>query len=146
MGPESGDARQAAKAVDSPRISKTGRVKRPRVWRGEINDCPPSANEYMRMHFRLQKAQKAKWYVLIYTAFFDNMPKKAKGRRHVRVVVTSTKERDYSNLWLAIDKCIHDTLTKLGWIIDDSPKFMTPTVEGKVGTPHTLIEISEGGL
>ncbi len=147
VGGESGNAPKAGQAAGSPRLSKTGRIKRPRVWRAEINDCPPTANEYMRMHYRVRMAQKSKWYTLIYAAFFHDTPRKATGRRRVRVVVTSKRERDYANLWLAIDKCLLDSLVKLGWLVDDSPKFLTPVVEGKVGEPHTLIEIfGEGKL
>ena len=100
----------------------------------------------MRTHFRARKVLKDRFYLELYAAFALDMPTKAVGRRHVRVVVTSLRERDHANLWLGVDKLIHDNLTKLGWLVDDSPKWMTPTVEGKVGAKHTLIEISEGGL
>lgn len=124
------------------------RVRRPKVWRGEVNDCPPSANVYMRLHFRERKALKDRWYLELYSAFAkfggEGLPDRARKRRHVRVVVTSKQQRDHANLWLGVDKLIHDNLTKLGWIADDCPNWMTPVVEGVVGTPHTLIEIREG--
>ncbi len=126
------------------------RVKRPKTWRAEIPLCPPSANVYIRLNIHERKVAKGLWYIDIYAAFARGdayaVPTKATGRRRVRVTVRSKNMRDYANLWLGVDKLIFDNLTKLGWIVDDSPKWMTPEVVGEVGEPHTTIEVFGEGL
>lgn len=125
---------------------KINRVRKPKVWRGEVKDCPPSANVFERLHWAERSRLIKAWNLHVYTAFFHDTPTQAVGRRKVRVVVTSPRERDHANLWLGVDKLVHDNLTKMGFIVDDSQKFLTPIVEGQVGTPHTLIEIWGEGL
>lgn len=113
----------------------------PTFWRGEIPDCPPSANEFERLHWRARSRLIKAWYTEVYAAFRFGFPSKATKKRRVHVIVRSLRERDFSNQWLGVDKLIHDNLTKLGWIVDDSPKWIEPSITGEVGPRHTIIEI-----
>lgn len=112
-------------------------------WRAVVEDAPPSANVLMRMHWAARKRLIGRWYLELYGAFQFDLPTRAKQKRNVRVVVTTIHERDYANLWLGVDKLIFDNLKKLGWLVDDSPKWMMPEVVGRVGKPQTEIEISQ---
>lgn len=112
-------------------------------WRGVVPFCPPSANIYLRSHWTEQSRLKKVWYLEIYAAFKEGFPTKAKGKRKVRVEVTSTRTRDHSNLWTPVDKLILDNLTKIGWIVDDCPEYIEIEVLGKKGVPETVIEIWE---
>lgn len=86
------------------------------------------------------------WYVRLYSAFdVDGAPSKASGKRKVKLWLRSKRQRDYANLFLAADKLILDNCKKLGWLVDDSPKWMTLEVNPSVGDPQTIIEISEEG-
>lgn len=114
-----------------------------RAWRGEIDDCPPSANVYQRLHWSDRHPMIARWYLEIYVAFKGNWPTRATGKRRVRIVIRSKRERDHANLWLGADKLILDNLVKLGWLVDDKPSFLDATVRGEVGQPRTVIFISE---
>lgn len=114
-----------------------------RTWHGEVPQAPPSANVFQRMHWIDRRKLIADWYILLCAAFFRETPTQATGRRRVRVVVRSKQERDYANLWLAVDKLVFDNLTKRGWLVDDDRAHLEPEVLGEEGTPRTLIEISE---
>lgn len=112
-------------------------------WRAEIPCAPPSENEMLRMHFRQRKELKDIWYLHLYTSFFNSGIRKAKIKRVVRITVRSKKERDRGNLWGPADKMILDNLTRLGFIVDDSPKWIDVDVQGEVGEPRTVVEVSE---
>lgn len=115
----------------------------PLCWRATIPECPPSANVLIRTHFRERKKDKEKFYALLYGAFFHENVSKAKGKRKVKLWLRSKRSRDYANLFLGADKYILDNLKRLGWIIDDNPKWLDLEVVGEVGEPQTVIEISE---
>lgn len=116
----------------------------PTVWRATLPECPPSANVFLRTHFRERKQQKEKFYALLYGAFFHENVTKAKGKRKVKLWLRSKKPRDYPNLFLAADKLILDNMVRLGWLLDDSQKWLSLEVVGEVGDePQTIIEISE---
>lgn len=114
-----------------------------RVWRASINQAPPSANEFMRTHFRKRKELAEVWYALLYSAFFHEGITRAKGKRSVVITVVSKHERDHQNNYLAADKLILDNLTRLGWLVDDSPEWLTLTLYSATGTPRTGIEVRE---
>jgi len=115
-----------------------------RTWTGIIKDCPPSANQLLRTHYRDRKALAERWYLELYAAFAHDRPTKAIGKRRVAVTVTSTRERDHANLWLGVDKLIFDNLTRLGWLVDDNPTYLDAEVKGETGDRSTSITIEEG--
>lgn len=127
------DARQVPQGIDSPQPFP--------FWKVSIQKCPPSANEYIRTHWAVNRRQKGIWYIEIYAAFRDAMPTLATGKRKVRIEVTSTRQRDHANLWTPVDKLIVDNLVKLRWLVDDKPAYLDLCVSGKAGTPETVIEI-----
>jgi hypothetical protein len=110
-------------------------------WKGFIPLTLPSANVFLRSHWTERKRLSKIMYLELYDAFKDNFPTRATGKRRVRVEVVSHRQRDHANLWTPVDKLIHDNLTKLQWIVDDSPKYITPEVLGSVGLPGTIVEI-----
>lgn len=114
-------------------------------WKAVINDCPPSANVFLRTHWAERKKQKEVWYLHVYTAFFYEGVTRASGKRKVKLTIFSKKERDQTNQYLAADKLILDNLKRLGWIVDDSPKWMDLELIGCVGEPQTIVEIHGEG-
>lgn len=95
----------------------------------------------MRSHWAVRKRLAGVWYLLILEAFGRAAPPQAVDKRRVRIIVVSRKERDHSNLWLACDKLILDNLTRLGWIVDDSPRWVEISIEGRTGKPSCEIEV-----
>lgn len=117
---------------------------RPTSWHGEIPRVPPSANVFMRMNrWKDQGKLKGEWYLEVYAAFAPNTPEKAEGKRRVTVIVRSKNLRDDANQYLAVDKLILDNLRTLGWIVDDSPKWIDLKVTGEVGQPRTFITLED---
>jgi hypothetical protein len=116
-------------------------------WEGVVNDVPPTANNLLRMHFRVRKELKNRWYLEIYAAFardgVDRMPTVAAAKRRVTVTVRSKQERDDANQWAGVDKLIFDNLVALRWLANDSPKWIEPHIHGEVGQPRTVIRIEE---
>lgn len=122
----------------------TRRIAIPKTWRAEIAEVPPSANDFMRTHFRKRMEKKSVWYALLYGAFFHEEITKAKGvKRSVTITIRSRNLRDDANQYLAADKLILDNLKALGWIVDDSPKWIDLKIVPEVGEPRTIVEVSE---
>ncbi len=113
------------------------------IWKAEIPKAPPSENVFLRTHFRERKRLKEIWYLELYTAFQESGITQATGKRSLRILVRSKKERDRANLWGPADKLICDNLKRLGWIVDDSPKWIDIDVNGEVGEPRTVVEVGE---
>lgn len=97
----------------------------------------------MRTHFRERKKLSDAWYLHLYTAFFYTGIPKAKKKRKVTITIRSSKERDKANNYTPADKLICDNMKRLGFIVDDSPKWIDLDVLGEVGEPRTFIEVSE---
>lgn len=116
-----------------------------KTWRIMVAEAPPSANVFMRTHFRRRAKLKEAWGYLLLAAGVRDIPP-AKANRIVYVTVTSKKQRDHANLWLGVDKLILDNLVGFGVLKDDSPRFCDVIVKGKVGDRATEIEIREVGL
>ena len=131
---ETGKARDAAHAADRP-LS-------PRSWKGVV-PVIPSANVYLRSHWSERMRLQKIFYLELYAAFKDDVPTKATGKRKVKVLVVSTRERDWANLVTPVDKLLLDQMVKLGWLVDDKPAFLDLEVAGRAGTPETVVEISE---
>lgn len=132
---EQGKARDAAHAAEGP-LS-------PKSWKGVIPVTLPSANVYLRSHWAERLRLQRIFYLELYAAFKDHMPTKATGKRKVKVLVVSTRERDYANLFTPVDKLLLDQMVKLGWLVDDKPAYLDLDVTGRAGTPETVVEISE---
>lgn len=112
-------------------------------WRAVINEAPPSTNVLLRTHFRKRKEWRDIWYLHLYVAFFHTGITRAVGKRTVHITIRSVKERDKANNYTPADKLICDNLKRLGWIVDDSPKWIDLEVLGEVGEPMTMVEVSE---
>lgn len=98
----------------------------------------------MRMNrWRDHGKLKGEWYCEIYAAFVRDAPTKAEGRRRIKITIRSKGMRDQANQYLAADKLLLDNLKSLGWIVDDSPKWIELEVAGETGAPRTIIEIGE---
>lgn len=118
-------------------------MNRQASWRAIIPDVPPSANQFLRTHWGRRAKLKEKFQRLLYKAFFGSGVTKAEGKRKVTLILHTKRQRDYANNFLAADKCILDSLVNLGYLKDDSPKWLELSLSSQVGTPQTIIEISE---
>lgn len=111
------------------------------TWRAVISEAPPSNNVLLRTHFRKRKELREVWYALLYSAFFHEGITRATGKRSIVITIRSKRERDELNNTLGADKLICDNLKRLGWIVDDSPKWCDVLVTGEVGDPQTVVEV-----
>jgi hypothetical protein len=95
-------------------------------WTLTIDDfITPSANLFMRMHWRERAKEALNWYWLLVKAGLNDVAD-ATGPRRVRIWRESTGgpskvEIDKLNATLAVDKCILDALVKQKKLIDDDP-------------------------
>jgi Holliday junction resolvase RusA-like endonuclease len=121
----------------------TQKIRTRKYWRAEIPEVPPSANVLLRTHFRERKTKREVWYALLYGAFFHEGITKATVKRTVTISIRSKNERDHANNYLGADKLILDNLRRLGFIRDDSPKWVEVVIHAEVGEPRTIVEVSE---
>ena len=120
------------------------------TWTLEIEVITPSANVYDRMHWRKKRKLSKDWFFILYEAicekyFHDEPLRRAKKKRQVDVVRYSRGTLDEGNVWTPVDKMIFDNLVKLGILVDDSPKWLKPTVVPRKAKRNRMkIEIWNG--
>ena len=99
----------------------------------------PSANEYLRLHYRNRHKKCMGWDVLLRHYGHLAKVKKATGKRKVTVWRYGMRLLDEANLMTPIDKMLIDpmrnnivkrmggmsfNLAGLGWIVDDCPRYL----------------------
>jgi len=121
------------------------------TWTLTVDAICPSANPFMRLHWRarLKLAKAWNWLLLeqVLKPVHDGTGlSPARRKRQVKITSYRRGEPDPQNLYLAHDKCILDQLIRLGVLIDDSAKWCEFSVvsqrAGKLGK-RTVIEIRE---
>jgi len=105
-----------------------------------IEDAPPSANVFLRMHWTARMKLKRLWAWLVLEAGAREVPL-ADGKRCVKVEVRSKGKRDPQNSWTPVDKLIVDNLVRCGALKDDSAEWCDLRVITIQGEPRTRIRI-----
>jgi len=107
--------------------------------------APYSLNQLLRQHWSVRRKQKRCWAVLLLVAMNEHgFSPKGKFAPKMRLKLTITRKRrlDRDNL-VGGCKPLIDAIKDAGIIRDDSPGWLDLEVEQQIGSPMTVIEISE---
>jgi hypothetical protein len=98
-----------------------------------IKENPISLNDwYAGKHWTVRKKQKDRWYAIFKEVLDNNIPNI---KKEYRIKMHVNSRHDPSNV-ITMIKIFEDTLKKLGYIIDDSPKYC----KGITIEPHPDLE------
>jgi len=98
------------------------------MYRIEIPGKTPTLNTFYRQHHMKSYKQKKDWEDIMWIHLLQSdMPLKLKTPIELHVIQYSTKIRDNDNCVIA-HKFFADTLVKLNYIKDDSPKYIETTI------------------
>ena len=88
--------------------------------------APPSNNVALRSHW-IKRARLNRTAAAYIVQAIGKPRQVASGRVSVTIQMHRKRSMDHDNLWGA-SKCIFDSIVKLGWAVDDSPKWMEQQV------------------
>jgi len=112
-------------------------------WKVVIPVVYPSANVLLRQHWAKRRSQIGKW-AMVLQALMAHVPPASGRRRFVRITRYGKRELDPANAWTGADKLIVDNLVRLGYLVDDSRRWLTLSVLSRKGQPErTEIEIRD---
>ena len=115
----------------------------------EVPLVPPGSNKLMRMHWATRKRLLNEWMLRILTGFIRNSPIEgqlkewadSRSRLKVKIHVAHAQLFDQDNLYSAA-KLPLDALVRLGFIADDSNKFIDlPVTQSRSKAKQTTISI-----
>lgn len=96
----------------------------------------PSLNEFVDRHWAVSRRLKATWRMLLAHALIVDGRRWQAEHRPVccdllRVVPSRRQLLDHDNLWGGAKKVV-DAMKELGWIVDDSPTWLTLQVDQEI--------------
>lgn len=97
-----------------------------------IPRVPMTLNRLLRSHWTVRRMERHAWYLLVYNSIrhgpwnrllLQRGAAPPKKRMEIKIVVTRTRPQDPDNAMGSV-KPVLDALNRLGWIVDDSPRWL----------------------
>ena len=117
------------------------------ITQADIRLAIPSQNVTQYAHWSKYHAIKKSWLYALRAALGTAPATLGRSPRRVEIIAWRSREMDYANL-VGGAKPIPDALTRLGWLVDDSPQWMVCSYEqrlekGRQKDPLTSVLIYE---
>lgn len=94
-----------------------------RLTMATIDRVPLPLNRLLRAHWTARRRERQAWYLALFAAVGRAPRGRPRRRARVRVTVRRRRRQDPDNAAGSV-KPLLDALKNLGWIVDDSPRWI----------------------